>query len=57
MNEQVQAEVAAIRQSLTEDVASIAQAKAQYAAQLAAMGLKIKELEAEVKALKEPKEA
>lgn len=56
MSPELQAEVAAIRQSLMEDIAQVAASKAQYAAQLAAMGMKIKALEDELKALKEPKE-
>lgn len=52
MNEAIQAEVAAIRQSYEQDVMNMAHEKANLAAQCGAMAAKIKALEAENAELK-----
>lgn len=57
MNEAIQAEVAAIRQSYEQDVMNMVHEKASLAAQCGAMAQKIKALEDELKALKELKGA
>ena len=56
MTPELQAEIAAIRQSYEQDVANMAHEKANYAAQLAAMAQKIKALEAENAELRKPPE-
>ena len=54
MTPELQAEIAAIRQSYEQDVANMAHEKANLAAQCGAMAHKIKALEAELAELKKP---
>ena len=53
MTPELQAEIAAIRQSYEQDVANMAHEKANLAAQCGAMAQKIKALEAEIAKQKE----
>ena len=55
MSDELQAEIAAIRQSYEQDVANMAHEKANLAAQCGVLAFRLKKAEAEIAELKKPK--